>query len=335
MSSIGWDIGGVNVKVARIDADGAVQAMTVPFSIEHDADLLQGVLERIGRDIGAEGGRHAVTMTAELSQRFRSKAEGVSFVLDTLERAFPAASFHVLDTAGHFQSPAEARSRPIEVAASNWMATAMVVAAEHRDVILLDMGTTTTDIIPISAGQVQALGRTDPNRLASGELVYSGALRTPVESLVRRVPWRGETARVSADNFAHTADVHCWLGTLPPDAFSDGASGHPSERDRAAERLARVVCADRSMVDDAGITDIASHVSAAQVSGIAAAIRQVRSRHPHLDGAAVLGLGAPIAATAAREAGLSLVAMDNAWNAVTSRAAPAVAVARLLEAQGD
>jgi hypothetical protein len=334
MSSIGWDIGGVNVKVARIADDGAVRAMTVPFSIEHDADQLQGVLERIGRDIGAGGG-HAVTMTAELSQRFQSKAEGVTFVLEALERAFPGAPFHVLDTAGHFRSPDEARSRPIEVAASNWMATAMVVAIEHRDVILLDMGTTTTDIIPIADGRVQALGRTDPDRLASGELVYSGALRTPVEALVRRVPWRGGTALVSADDFAHTADVHCWLGTLPPEAFSDGASGHPLDRDRAGVRLARVVCADRSMVDDAGITDIARHVSAAQVSGIAGAIRQVRSRHPHLDGAAVLGLGAPIAATAAREAGLALVAMDDAWNAVTSRAAPAVAVARLLEAKGD
>ena len=308
--------------------------MTVPFSIEHDAELLQGVLERIGRDIGAGAGRHAVTMTAELSQRFRSKAQGVTYVLDALERAFPGATFMVLDTAGRFQTPAEARSRPIEVAASNWMATAMVVATEHPEVILLDMGTTTTDIIPISAGQVQALGRTDPDRLASGELVYSGALRTPVEALVRRVPWGDATAVVSADNFVHTADVHCWLGTLPAGVFSDGTSGRALNRDLAGERLARVVCADRSMVDDAGITAIARHVAEEQVSGIAAAIRHVRSRHPRLDGAAVLGLGAPIAAAAAHQAGLKLVAMDSAWNAATSRAAPAVAVARLLENRG-
>jgi len=333
MSSIGWDIGGVNVKVARIAADGTVRAMTVPFSIEHDADLLQDLLERIGRDIGAGACSHAVTMTAELSQRFQSKAEGVTFVLDALERAFPGAPLHVLDTTGRFQSPAGARSRPIEVAASNWMATAMVVAAEHADVILLDMGTTTTDIIPISAGLVQALGRTDPDRLASGELVYSGALRTPVEALVRRVPWRSDTARVSADDFAHTADVHRWLGTLPPDAFSDGASLCTATRDHAGERLARVVCADRSIADDADITAIAKHVAEAQVSGIAAAVRQVRARHPHLDAAAVLGLGAPIVAAAAGEAGLTLVAMDSSWNAANSRAAPAVAVARLLEAK--
>jgi len=280
MSSIGWDIGDGNVKVARVAADGAVQAMMVPFSIEHDGDRLAEVLERLGRDIGAAGSRHAVTMTAELSQRFRSKAEGVAFVLDALERAFPGAPFHPLDTAGRFRSPAEARSRPIEVAASNWVATAMIVAEEHPDVILLDMGSTTTDVIPISSGKIQAVGRTDPNRLASGELVYSGALRTPVEALVRRVPWRGGTALVSADDFAHTADVHLWLGSLPPDAFRDAANGRPLTRDDAGVRLARVVFADRSMADDAGITAIATHVAEAQVDAIATAINQVRARHP-------------------------------------------------------
>jgi hypothetical protein len=101
----------------------------------------------------------------------------------------------------------------------------------------------------------------------------------------------------------------------------------------AAERLARVVCADRSMVDDAGITAIATHVADAQVGAIATAINQVRARHPSLRCAAVLGLGAPIATTAAREAGLIPVPMDATWTAATSRVAPAVAVARLLEAQ--
>ncbi len=209
----------------------------------------------------------------------------------------------------------------------------MIVAEEHPDVILLDMGSTTTDIIPISSGKIQAVGRTDPDRLASGELVYSGALRTPVEALVRRVPWRGGSALASADDFAHTADVHRWLGTLPPDAFADDPNDGPAARDRAGERLARVVCADRSMVDDAGITAIARHVAAAQVSAIATAINQVRARHPRLRHAVVLGLGAPIATTAARAAGLVVVALGSGWNTDTSRAAPAVAVARLLEAQ--
>ena len=329
MSSIGWDIGGVNVKVARVARDGPVQALTEPFSIEHDAERLFAVLERLGRRVGVDGGRHAVTMTAELSQRFRSKAEGVGFVLDALEQAFPGVAMLVLDTTGRFRSPAEARAHPIDVSASNWTATAMVVAAEHADVILLDMGSTTTDIIPIESGRIQPLGRTDPDRLASGELVYSGALRTPVEALVRQVPWRGGMALVSADDFAHTADVHLWLGTRL--IALDQAGPGDTSRARAGERLARVVCADRTMIDDEGITSIAAHIAEAQVAAITAAVVRVRSRHPRLERAAVLGLGAPIAERAARAAGLAIIPMDTEWSDDASRAAPAVAVARLLE----
>ena len=334
MSSIGWDIGGVNVKVARVAGDEVCQARTESFSIEHDADRLSSVLERLGRDLGAHGCGHAVTMTAELSQRFRTKAEGVGFILDALDRAFPGASMHVLDTAGRFRTPAEARAHAIEVSASNWTATAMVVAAEHPDVILLDMGSTTTDIIPIESGQVRALGRTDPDRLATGELVYSGALRTPVEALVRAVPWRGGMALVSADGFAHTGDVHQWLGTVIRPARDERGTARDS-KDHAGERLARVVCADRTMIDDDGITTIATHVAEAQVAAIATAVVQVLARHPRLARAAVLGLGRPIAERAARAAGLGIIPMDGRWSDDASCAAPAVAVARLLEGQGD
>ena len=80
------------MKVARVAGDGVVQALTESFSVEHHAERLSAVLERLGRVIGADGSGHAVTMTAELSQRFRTKAEGVGFVLDALARAFPGAS---------------------------------------------------------------------------------------------------------------------------------------------------------------------------------------------------------------------------------------------------
>lgn len=316
------------MKVARVAHGEVVRALTEPFSIEHDAERLPAFLARLGQEVAGDGDSHAVTMTAELSQRFHSKSEGVGFVLDALVRAFPAAPLLVLDTAGRFRTPRDARSHPLEVAASNWTATAMVVATEHEDVVLLDMGTTTTDIIPIESGQVRALGWTDPDRLASGELVYSGALRTPVEALVREVPWRGGLALVSADDFAHTADVHLWLGTIP--GLDTGVNGRNS-RDRAGERLARVVCADRSMLDDDGITAIAEHVAEAQVVAIAAAVARVRARHPRLDRAAVLGLGAPIAARAARLAGLDVLPLHRRWTDDASRAAPAVAVALLLE----
>jgi uncharacterized hydantoinase/oxoprolinase family protein len=136
---------------------------------------------------------------------------------------------------------------------------------------------------------------------------------------------------VSADDFAHTLDVHCWLGTIG--AADCRRHDRVVSRDEAAERLARVVCADRSMLDDAGITAIATRVAQAQVDALTDAMRRVRARHPQLTQAVVLGLGTPIARAAATAAGLGIVEPGPAWTSDTSRAAPAVAVARLLELQ--
>ena len=148
---------------------------------------------RLATALGGRPVAHAVTMTAELSRSFRTKREGVGFVLDAVAAAFPEVDAMIYGVDGRFLSPAEARGQPLAVAAANWAATARFVGREARDCLLVDIGTTTTDIIPIESGEPATQGRTDPERLLSGELVYTGALRTPVEAVARTVPlWGGD-----------------------------------------------------------------------------------------------------------------------------------------------
>ena len=126
-------------------------------------------------------------MTAELADCFATKREGVAFVLDAFGTAFPGVSPWVYGVNGQFLSVMEARQRPVAVAAANWRASADLVARTFSDALLIDVGSTTTDIIPILAGRVAVRGRTDPARLRSGELVYTGAVRTPLCAIVRSV----------------------------------------------------------------------------------------------------------------------------------------------------
>src|SRR5690606_8142552 len=111
-------------------------------------------------------------------------------------------------------SLAAARADAGAVAAANWMATATVVAQVFREGLLLDVGSTTTDIVPVSDGRVAASGRTDLDRLGAGELVYTGVLRTPVCAIARTAPFRGRRLRMAAEYFAIAADVHLWLGRI-------------------------------------------------------------------------------------------------------------------------
>src|SRR5690349_20051305 len=333
---IGWDIGGVNTKVARVLRGAVLAARSHPYEIQRDPHALAPLLGLLAEQIGAvAGAHHAVTMTAELSQTFRTKREGVSFVLDAVTSAFPPSDVRVYTVDARFLSPEDARREPLAVAASNWAAAANVVATSHPDAILVDIGTTTTDIIPIVCGSVAAIGTTDPARLASGGLVYTGVLRTPVEAITSEVPLGDAAAGVSAESFALIGDVHVWRGDLTPGDYSVTApDGRPATREFAAERIARVVCADRDMLDAQAITRIADSVADAQVEMVLRAVAQVRERHPALRVAVIAGLGAFIAERAASRAGLTVVRLADSLGRDAAHSAPAAAVALLLERDG-
>ena len=330
---IGWDIGGVNTKVARVENGALLHARSHPYEIQRDPLALAPLLRSLANAVGASPhDRHAVTMTAELSQMFRTKREGVAFVLDAVTKAFPSASLSVFTVDGSFLSPTDTLNEPLAVAASNWAATATIVALDHPNAILIDIGTTTADIIPIVHGRLAALGTTDPARLASSELVYTGALRTPVEAIIQRVPLGTSFAGVSAESFTLIGDIHVWRGDLAPDDYSvTTPDGRPASREFAAERIARVVCADREMLDNRAISAIADAVADAQVDHICRAIARVRERHQTLRTAVVTGLGSFIATRAARQAGLSVIQLADHLGADGARCAPAAAVALLLE----
>ena len=170
----------------------------------------------------------------------------------------------------------------------------------------------------------------DPERLASGELVYTGALRTPVEAIVRAVPYRDGMAGVSAESFALVGDVHLWRGRLAPEDYTvPTPDGRPATREYAGERLARVICADREMLDEEAITRIADAIASEQITAVARAIRQVVSRHPEIRTAVVTGLGSFIGVDAARAAGLEVRALADDIGEDAARYAPAAAVALL------
>jgi hypothetical protein len=332
---IGWDIGGVNVKMAVVDGGVGggriLRVEEVPFELQRAPDGLPPLLVTLaGEDAIAPDTIHAVTMTAELSQMFRTKREGVCFVLDALAAAFPAASVAVFTVEGQFIAPAEARQHPLRVAAANWAATAHFVARQRRDVVLVDVGSTTTDIIPIVGGEVVAEGSTDPERLASQELVYTGVVRTPIEAIVSRVEVGGRHIGVSAEGFALSGDVHVWRGDLLTSQYDvSPPDGRPVSRDSCGERLLRMLCADCEMMSEREVGQIAAAVWRAQLRQVSAAIETVSSRHPAVRTAAVTGRGAFLAAAAAREAGLSVYPLAHILGADGAHSAPATAVALL------
>lgn len=233
-SFLGLDVGGANLKAAHTDGP----ARSVPFALWRDPAGLPAALAELVADL-PESDSVAVTMTGELCDCYESKSEGVRAILDAVASAAGARPVRVWDHDGLFVDLERARSRPLKAASANWLALATFAGrfAPAGNALLIDIGTTTTDIVPLVNGQPRPTGRTDSERLACGELVYRGWRRTPLCALAG--PSR------AAEFFATMHDVYLAMKVVPEEPASrDTADGRPATRANAGRRLARMLCGD-------------------------------------------------------------------------------------------
>src|SRR3954469_2270400 len=321
-ATLAMDIGGGNTKAARLHGS-SLRTVSRPFEVWRDREALATVL----REVAAEAGPAdavAITMTAELSDAFRTKREGVAFVLDAAQDAL--GELRVLTVSGELVPVAAARSRPWDVAAANWMATALAVAGTQPDALLIDVGSTTADIVPIVAGRVAARGRNDLERLQAGELVYTGVLRTNLAAIAPRVPVPGGWCPVASEHFAISADMHLVLGHLSPQAYDcPTPDGRLTTVAFARERIARLVCSDVEQLEAGAIDAIAAFLYGEQLRQIEAAARRVAGPLPLTAPVVAVGSGVQMAREVARRLGRAVVGAP--------ASGPAAALAALLAAR--
>ncbi len=276
MQVLGFDIGGANIKAS--DADGRTAAVMFPMWTQHRQ--LPAALVSLAADVCAKPDMVAATMTAELADCFSTKAEGVEYVIGALEQAFPNVPIRIWMTSGEFAEPEDARELPMLIAAANWHALATWAGRAVPDgpAVLFDVGSTTTDIIPILNGLPVPRGLNDLDRLINGELVYSGAFRTPVCAVVSSVPIRKKRCPVAAEAFATMADVLLVAGLRDEDATnSDTADGRPLTRAASLNRLAHMVCCDSTELTELELQKMAEHILQEQRQQLCNALQSVRA----------------------------------------------------------
>jgi probable H4MPT-linked C1 transfer pathway protein len=328
------DIGGANTKAAWLDGE-SLRTVSRPFEVWRDREALAAVLREVAAEVAA-GPADAVgiTMTAELSDAFRTKREGVAFVLDAAQDALGDRPLSVLTTAGELVPVGAARARPWDVAAANWVATALAVAEAYPDALLVDVGSTTADIVPIAAGRVAATGRNDLERLMAGELVYTGVLRTNLAAIAPQVPVPGGQCPVSSESFAISADVHLVLGHLPAEAYDcPTPDGRPASVEAARERIARLVCSDVEQLTEAQIDAIAAFLHGEQLRQLEDAARRVQRGLPPDAPVVAVGSGAFLGREVAARLGRTVGEAPRPWGATGGEVAPAAALAALLAAR--
>ncbi|MFO1063763.1 MAG: hydantoinase/oxoprolinase family protein [Pirellulales bacterium] len=330
--TIGIDVGGANIKIAEPDG----RSMSAVFPLWKHPDRLgeqvRGMLAEFGRPQTL-----AVTLTGELADCYQTRREGVTRILDQLTTCIEPSGIQVYAVDGSWKTVREAQLDPWSVAAANWSALAHWLcrfpptAAACIVAVLLDIGSTTTDIIPIRNGRPDLAARTDRSRLQCGRLVYTGLSRTPVCAVVKRLKLRGEFVPVMAEFFAMVDDAYVISGRVaeaPNDVES--ADGRPRTIECARARIARMIGEDSETIDSAEIDSLADQIIEAQVDQIAAALAV--NLQPD---AAILvtGHGNSPAELVIDQLGLRsrTIKLSDLLGPEASRSAPAVAVAWLWE----
>lgn len=331
---LGWDVGGAHLKRAVLAPDGTLLAVDMAA-----CPLWQG-LDRLDQAMAAlppVEGRSVATMTGELTDLWPDRATGVTALAAALTERLGAGLLLYAGRAG-FVAPEAVGGHVADIASANWHATAAALARALPAGVLVDIGSTTADLVYFAGDSIHFAGYSDAERLETGELVYSGAARTPVMALAQALPFRGRRVPLMAEHFATAADVHRVTGDLPDGAdLHPAADGGPKTREASARRLLRMVGRDLGPATLEEAEALARAAAEAQMQRLADALDLVASATAIPPGVPLVGAGvgrflaARLATRAARpyaDAGL-LLAGAPALAGPAADCAPAVAVARL------
>ncbi|MCA9230196.1 MAG: hypothetical protein KDA57_06070 [Planctomycetales bacterium] len=274
--ALALDVGGANLKLS----DGEDYSCSQSFLLWREHSRLGTALaDLLVQAPAAEV--LAVTMTGELADCFATKAEGVGLILNAVEQAAGGRRVFVYLCDGRLVCPQVARTEAMLAAASNWHVLASYAGrfCNGEAGLLIDIGSTTCDLIPFDCERPRAIGRNDPERLAAGELVYTGVERSPICALAQELPWRGEACAVAQEVFATTLDAYLLLSELAEDANDrETADGRSRTKHDALGRLARMICADVTMFSDADGMGMAEAVRESQLRLLLTAARRVLNR---------------------------------------------------------
>lgn len=334
---IGWDIGGAHLKMAEIGPAGEI------ISVHQSCTpLWQGIeslglaLADINKRVSGKTRTHSFTTTAELVDIFPDRRNGLKQLTCLVSSLYGdvRTQFYAGQTGW---IPCEQTGRYYQqIASANWHATASFLARVIEEGILVDIGSTTTDIIPFREQSLLNCGYTDFERLAANELIYSGVVRTPIMALTDRVTLSGKSHPLVAELFATTADVYRLTDELrEQDDMQATADGAAKTRNASARRLARMAGSDLGDMSEAVCVEMADDLANRQLQRIKQAVAKISGRSGISKNLVGAGAGKFLVAKLAKECGINYIDFTDLLEAKEdikpgiSRSATAVAVAQL------
>jgi len=271
MKILSFDIGGANIKklVFDVQKNKILKNESYYFPFWERFDDFDSFLSQLKE----KADRVGFVFTAEMVDAFSSRREGVRFLVQKCSRLFSQPRFMDRDRKLLLEDEI---SEPLKLAGANYVASLHFMEEHLGRGILLDIGSTTTDILPFRKGHAP-YARGDLERMMKKQLLYMGCMRTPLAAVASTIRFRGREIKPAGELFAVTADVYSALGELEsyPTPTPDGRG---KDRDESLQRVARMVCSDASELGDE-VWVLCREFRKAQVEATSHYLKKVAAEH--------------------------------------------------------
>jgi len=284
---LGLDIGGANTKGAllQIENNNIHKSFSYieyfPFweKTLHDIpSMFARIVEKLimhNKLVLRDVAFISITITAELSDAFQTKREGILTILNALEQIFEQDKMFFINNKNEFSSFDQVKSDTISVAAANWVSTSLFLGKFVPKCILIDAGSTTIDVIPILNSVPVSRGKTDVERLINRELIYTGGLRATIPSITHFLPYEDKLVRISFEKFALVSDVHRILNNISETEYiNDTADSRSKTLSDCYARLARMICMDLESISVKELDKIAKFIYDKQIKMISDDVKE-------------------------------------------------------------
>lgn len=241
---IGWDIGGAHTKYtinskALVKPDSIIIPLQLWKSLEPLKKLINDIYDKYSHRYTIING---LTMSGEMCDSFNNREEGVKKILSLFNRG---SSKNYIYTSKHGIVPMNKYKNCKYIASMNWHIIASYVKNIYKNVIAIDLGSTTTDIILIKNYKCINQRIDDHTGLKSSELIYTGVLRTPIFSVVKSISYNRQIYNLIPENYATMADIYRVLGVIgSQEDYSTTADGRSKSQLNSFMRVSRLLGLD-------------------------------------------------------------------------------------------
>lgn len=275
ITHLGIDIGGAHLKVIGIDKNNKVQF--VDYSncrIWEDIRLLKEKFVCLSKTFGNESIKCGITMSAELCDNFKSRKHGALILTEKCKHLKFNNFFYVKSSKTFLKEP-----KFKELISMNWHSVGRLFEKKVENAIIVDFGSTTTDLICIKNKKLVNKFFDDFSRINNFELLYTGFTRTPIFGITNEICIGKNKLKIIPEFFSNTSDVYRILKKLKRKIDIDITADRSQKTIKDSfRRLSRSFGFDYHNKYQVKLKQICNEISSTQLNQIMNAVKKLEDR---------------------------------------------------------